>query len=174
MRAQPTPWPKTPSRRLGVALALSVALHVSIIYGVTAVPPRAASDPLVIHALVAPVERDPSSPAIAPVRERRTQGLRADQAPPAALRQEAADPVAVAAVPVVEPATALPKVEMPLLADPTWYPAKQLDVYPQLLAPVLILRGDHHVPRYPLSRAPCRRKLEARAASRSGGLSFLR
>jgi protein TonB len=30
---------------------------------------------------------------------------------------------------------------MPLLSDPTWYPARQLDVYPKLIAPVQ--------PRYP-------------------------
>jgi protein TonB len=50
-------------------------------------------------------------------------------------RTESSGPSAVRHAPT--PATAaLPAVEMPLLADPTWYPAAQLDVFPAALAPV--------------------------------------
>jgi protein TonB len=139
---EPGPWPSVPLLRLSAALALSVALHLSIIYGVTIVPPRAAGNAPVIHARIASTEPYPSTTDIAPPPERRTHGLRRAETPPAAAVRQAAESVAAveARLPVA-PASPLPKVEMPLLADPTWYPAQQLDIYPQLLAPAR--------PRYP-------------------------
>jgi len=141
-RGELGPWPGVALLRLGAALTFSVTLHLSIIYGVTVVAPRATGDTVVIYARVTPAEPDPPTTAIAPPRERRVQGLRPAKTPPAGAEQQAAEPVAVMETPSpVAPASALPKVEMPLLADPTWYPAKQLDLYPQLLSPAR--------PRYP-------------------------
>jgi protein TonB len=128
--------------RLGAALAFSLALHLSVMYGVTVIPPRAVEERVVIQARVAPAEPGPSTSTPSPPRARQIQDRRPDDAPSADTPSSEDNPIAMtAAASPVDPATALPKVEMPLLADSTWYPAKQLDVYPQPLAPIR--------PRYP-------------------------
>lgn len=38
--------------------------------------------------------------------------------------------------PVEEPHPLLPALEIPLLEDPTWYPAKQVDVHPSAIRPI--------------------------------------
>jgi protein TonB len=51
--------------------------------------------------------------------------------------QKAAPPPAMPASPVAEQVSRLlPALEVPLLEDPTWYPAKQLDVHPTALYPI--------------------------------------
>lgn len=135
-RDAPCSWPGVTLVRLGAALAFSVAVHLSIIYGVTVVAPHASTDAVVIHARVTPAALDRSTAAPVAPRGHRLQGLRPAEQPPAPAARSNTEPVTALEAPAaIAPATALPKVEMPMLADPTWYPAKQLDVYPQLLAP---------------------------------------
>jgi protein TonB len=125
--------------RLTAALALSAALHLSLIYGITVVPPSRQADRAVIHARIGPalpespagpMERSPPAlPSLAPAR------VQAEPEKPEEVQTRNEPEPAAGAKPFPTPAP-LPPVEMPLLADPTWYPAKQLDEYPRLIARV--------------------------------------
>jgi protein TonB len=129
------------SRLLG-AIAASGALHLALMYGVTvrAPPPQASQ-------VVARLEL-PGVPPGPPV------ALAPDPLPrplpePGAERHSARVLPEVSAVRpgpaalVASPRdSSLPSVEMPLLADPTWYRAEDLDLYPRALAPI--------APDYPL------------------------
>lgn len=129
--------------RLGVALLASAALHLWLMYAVSVVAPRPSTDAAAILArLAAPaaeprprLERDAPPAAPAPVASRAKPPV--DRAAPA--DQESVERTAASGP--TAPATGLPPVEMPLLADLTWYPARQLDIYPKLLSLV--------EPRYP-------------------------
>jgi protein TonB len=127
--------------RLLFALAASGALHLVLIYGVTVRAPPPPASP-VIARLQYPA---PGAPPAAPKRLPQPSPVPAAAAwaehrsapagseiggsqPPPVL------PAAVAAP--LPPDSPLPSVEMPLLADLTWYRAQDLDLYPRALGPV--------------------------------------
>jgi len=143
--------------RLGIALAVSLALHVWFAWGVRVVSPRPASEPGAIRATIAPV---PAKAAVAdglpaPAEVRMT----AVSGPPATADvQIGAEPTASPSVaqstvpipppperiapppepiaapsPVPEPSTFGPALELPHIEDPEFYPARQLDVLPRPL-----------------------------------------
>ena len=125
--------------RLALAVLMSAALHASLIFGVAVRRPNAAPDPEPILA------RLHALPAMAGPQLESTPLARAERrsAPPrASAVAQPRSPMAGAAVepdsipPAPPPAEALPAVEMPLIVDPTWYHAAQLDVFPTALAPV--------------------------------------
>ncbi len=130
--------------RFLLALAFSAALHLSLIYGIAVGPSESVPAPLIVARLV--------SQAVAPLplAEPRVTGVsRRRSAPAAAAFVPAADDPALAAVgdpaPDLGPAAGtharvddsrLPSAEVPLLVDPAWYEAQDLDLYPRPLAPV--------------------------------------
>jgi protein TonB len=122
--------------RLGVALLASIGVHLWLMYGVSVVAPRPSADSAALIARLAPapvpqaarLERDapPAEPA-PPVAPATRRVLRA-AAPDKAAADRATTP------PPPAPPSGLPPVEMPMPADLTWYPARQLDLYPKLVS----------------------------------------
>jgi protein TonB len=124
--------------RLLLALALSAALHLSLIYGVAV----GRSEPTLAHVILARVQPAADAPKVG----------RIAAAHPAALRrlidatsEAQGNTSPFSAPPESQPAAAAasvlndsraPAVEVPALVDPTWYTAKDLDLYPQALTPV--------------------------------------
>lgn len=129
--------------RLLVAVLASAALHLSLMFGVAVRRPGPAflSEPILAH-----IEVAGRVPALQRERVAQRAAVRhsAQATPPAprpkpggVVQTPAVEPaIQVAAPATAEPDDALPPVEMPLLADPTWYPAAQLDVFPAALEPV--------------------------------------
>lgn len=122
--------------RLLLAMALSAALHFSLIYGV-AVGGLESEPARVIFAHLQPaadarqVEHIPAAPTGVSPRF-------IDTTPKAqhAASSVPTEPLPAPAVPSVRDDSRAPVLEVPALVDPTWYTAKDLDVYPQALAPV--------------------------------------
>jgi protein TonB len=123
-------------RRLLVAAALSLLLHLALLLGVPVNPASGVRDSVTI--LSARLEPAPDS---APARNTVPAVVEAIPRPePADARPQ---PVAIRAETRTrpQPDPALPAVsgggiELPLNRDPTYYPARQLDVYPQPLTPI--------------------------------------
>jgi len=140
--------PAQPSgARLVLALAFSVVLHAAVMFGIRARPPEplaaGAAGP-VITARIAPEpdgERLPEpptdqipQPAIAPA-ELSAESRASESgslASEAASRTQAAQP----AVPQDKPAASRGGLEVPVIQDPTYYPARLLDEYPRPVVPV--------------------------------------
>lgn len=134
--------------RLMLAVAFSGALHCALIYGVTVRTPPRESESVIAARLLTDEVTAPDHQSRAPVPERasvpqrlpETVGERAPRPRSAPLAQ---------AVRAERPASRpLPSVEMPLLQDPTWYSADQLDVYPRAI--------DVVQPVYPMGAAGAR------------------
>ena len=132
--------PPVLSSRMSAAVALSVALHVFLIYGF-AVP---AGSSTVKHAIAFEARLEPalisaSPPQIkAPERNyaRRPAPPAIVPAPPAPI-VFAERPAAMQSVSHAEPSRAANVVvPIPTIVDPVHYPAKELDVYPQALSPI--------------------------------------
>ena len=130
--------------RLLIALAASAALHASLLYTVRFVPPRAPGTPFA--ALQARLEPAPSPVSDQAVPQpstatrsahvpRSSQHQPAEQPgsadAPASPMVRAAEPAAISE-PVPPPAPQ-PALELPGVRDLTWYPARQLDVFPRPL-----------------------------------------
>lgn len=124
--------------RLLLALALSAALHLSLIYGVAV--GRLESEPAhVIFAHLQPAadarQVEHISTALTGVSRRFIDTTPKAQAQYAASSMPT-EPLPAPAVASVRDDSRAPVLEVPALVDPTWYTAKDLDVYPQALAPV--------------------------------------
>jgi protein TonB len=123
-----------PAGRLILVLAASLALHLALILGVQV---KAARQEGGAHRVMeVRVERVPEADS----REKISAELAdkpAEQpaAVEAAHREEEAPlrPAKPTSVAAELPASPLPALEMPLIEDPTWYPAKQVDVHPVAL-----------------------------------------
>ena len=126
--------------RLGLALALSLALHVSLIWGIAVGP----GVPAPVHTMLARLvpQASPPGPAQPSVLRPRDEA-RADAFSSAkALQREAvvepnevSAPTTVAA-PTQADESLLPRADVPLLVDPVWHTAAEIDIYPRPLAPV--------------------------------------
>ncbi|MHB1333066.1 MAG: energy transducer TonB [Sulfuriferula sp.] len=146
-------------QRVVAAMSISIALHLALIglLRVNSVAAPAPAEIPVIQARLQPAAPPPvtAPPIVAPVAEPETPPLEPTRAappkpvPPApapnappAVQAETVSPPAVsigipAAVnPVPQPNSVLPAVNVPLLVDPTYYTAKQLDVQPRALAAI--------------------------------------
>lgn len=132
-----------PAQRLMLALIVSVALHLALIFLVRVAPSKTgaaknvvievrleeSSQPAVKAAITALTQKQAANPLQTP------QPVPAKPAePPQPVEQK--QQVAAAAATQAEEKSPLPSVEVPLVEDPTFYPAKQLDVHPKALAPV--------------------------------------
>jgi len=120
--------------RLLVACALSLLLHLALLFGVPIGPSRGVIDGVTM--LFARLEPAPvGSPVqnLAESAEENTRPAPADLPPQrAAIR---ADTRTRFPSPVAAPSAIGSGPELPLPSDPTYYPARQLDVYPQPLTP---------------------------------------
>lgn len=149
-------------RRLGAALAVSIALHGWFVWGVRVVAPRPVSESGAIRATLAPVtaksavaDRPPvpaevrttvvsRPPAIADVPNAPKPTASPSVAPSAV--PQPPDPERIAALPepidthaaVPETSTFGPALELPQIEDPEFYPARQLDVLPRPLDEVAL------------------------------------
>jgi protein TonB len=148
------------SVRMLFALTVSIALHLSFIYGVGIGPSKAAPAQTILARLAPQAVISASTVAAKPASA--TPARKPILAAPAALGSQFARALAVPPVlpdsvrPSVsfpemrldeppEPAPAiparleessLPRADVPLIVDAEWYTAKDLDLYPRALAPV--------------------------------------
>jgi len=129
--------------RLLVAVLVSAALHLSLMFGVAVrrPGPAALSEPILAHIEVAgrvpALHRESVAQRAAAQRSAQATRPAPRPSPGGVVQTPAVEPAIQAAAPAtVVPEDELPPVEMPLLADPTWYPAAQLDVFPAALEPV--------------------------------------
>jgi periplasmic protein TonB len=130
--------------RLLLALALSTALHLSLIYGIAvgpsgSVPASTIVARLVSQAAASPAEKSTTTgnrrhgPAAVPVFVP-SNAEPAFSVAPDAPAEPRPEPVALAPARIDD--SRLPSADVPLLVDPAWYEAKDLDLYPQPLVPV--------------------------------------
>ncbi len=122
--------------RLIKAAVLSFLLHLALLVGIPVNPTGGV--PQMVSTITARLE--PSEPAGEPVAE--ILATMPDSAPapvadrpqkPAEAKAEARTEPARAKEPASSPSAG---IEVPFIRDPTYYPAKQLDVYPQPLAAI--------------------------------------
>jgi protein TonB len=123
--------------RLGVALALSLAFHLSLILGLQVRPATIAdSRQFVIEArLMQPAVTPPAAPAAIKAEVPEVQPARPQPKPEPKSKPEAARNAPAPSAPA-PPRSALPAIDVPMIEDPTYYPAKQLDVLPLPLQPI--------------------------------------
>lgn len=131
-------------QRFGVALALSVALHAWIAFGLPVKPARHAGHPgraLEAH-LLAAQESVPAKPVVMPARKESVPASKREPAPP---RPEPPKPVSVPPPEPLPPAESRvepppvdgpPGIEVPQVEDPEFYPARMLDRFPKPVAEV--------------------------------------
>jgi len=125
--------------RLGLALTLSVALHLSLVFGIAVGPAVPFSAPT-IAARLAPKASSAGSIT--------HEGAEVRGLPRAARpfgngmrKQEPIESLQASEREIHSPPahvdeSLLPRADVPLLVDPVWYAAKDLDVYPRPLVPV--------------------------------------
>jgi periplasmic protein TonB len=126
--------------RLSLALALSVALHLSLIFGIAVGPAVPASAPTIVARLVPKA----SSSTLIPAEGMEVHSLPRDAAPAVGNEVRKREPIEPLRAPEPDiqsrPAhideSLLPRADVPLLVDPVWYAAKDLDVYPRPVVPV--------------------------------------
>ncbi len=124
--------------RLLLAVALSAALHLSLIYGVAV----GRSEPGGTNVILARLQPAPRAGEFGHITAAHSaaprhftdatteaqEGASFPSAPP--------EPLPARAIASVRDDSRAPALEVPTLVDPTWYTAKDLDLYPQALAPV--------------------------------------
>lgn len=130
--------------RLLVACSLSLLLHLVLLLGVAVNPtggaPNAAAT---IYARLEPAassERQPQEAALTPAERTRAPANEDARPKPAATKavpKHGSKPAATE-----PPASPSGDTELRLTRDPTYYPAKQLDVYPQPLTPIKLNYPD--------------------------------
>ena len=123
--------------RLIKAVVLSFLLHLALLVGIPVNPTGGVPDMVsTITARLEPAGADsePAADSVDVVPEA-MPAPRPDKPPkPAdAIAETKADPVRASEQPPASPASG---IEVPFIRDPTYYPAKQLDVYPQPLAQI--------------------------------------
>lgn len=119
--------------RFALALVASLALHLVVVFGVQV---RAAQPVERARAMIeVRVEGAAPQTKIKPLSRIEATADIAEKKPE---EPKPSEETLVLPSPVpAEPApTILPTLEIPLLEDPTWYPAKQVDVHPVALDPV--------------------------------------
>jgi periplasmic protein TonB len=133
--------------RLVLALALSALVHLSLIFGIAAARSDARPARTILARLAAAPAPAPSGRASRGVPAAALAGAQAvghtmerivRPQHPADAAIELAEPVAdlspEPALPVHVENARLPEADLPLILDPTWYEAKELDTFPRPLA----------------------------------------
>jgi periplasmic protein TonB len=137
-------------RRLGVALALSVALHAWIAFGLPVKPARHAGRPgraLEAH-LVAAQEPAPAKPVVLSGGKESLPPPKDAPAPPVPEPAKPAPEPSPEALPQTEsrveppPVDGPPGIEVPQVEDPEFYPARMLDRFPKPVADVELRYPD--------------------------------
>lgn len=124
--------------RLILALGASLVLHLALIVGVQVKAARQESGAhRAMQVRIEPQAGEVSSVALSAGELSVAQVTHESETAEPVRDQEEAPPPALPALPVVEQANPLlPALEVPLLEDPTWYPARQVDVHPTVLYPI--------------------------------------
>ncbi len=124
--------------RLIKAVVLSFLLHLALLVGIPVNPTGGV--PQMVSTITARLEpasadSEPVTDSVVVVPEATTPAPRTDNPPePAGAKAEAkTEPVRASEQPASAPSGG---IEVPFIRDPTYYPAKQLDVYPQPLAQI--------------------------------------
>lgn len=126
--------------RLSLALALSAALHLSLIFGIAVGPSVPASGPTIAARL---------APKASSIGSLSHQGAEMHSPPRAGARPfgnerqkrgriespRGSEPE-IQSPPAYTDESLLPRADVPLLVDPVWHSAKDLDAYPRPLTPV--------------------------------------
>jgi periplasmic protein TonB len=132
------------AQRLVLALVISLAFHLAIVFLIRIAPApvkpmnnvvievslEEASRPA-IKAAIAALEQKHAEEHLSPIQTAPTPTPPVEQKPAEARKSE---PLPNA--PLEQAKSSLPTLEVPLIEDPTFYPAKQLDVQPKSLAPI--------------------------------------
>jgi len=123
--------------RLLVACSLSLLLHLVLLLGIPVYPgggvPQVAL-PIYVRLEPAASVSQPRQGTLTPAEKTGVPVREDDRPKPAAIT---AEPARESRPAVTAPASApIAGIEIPLNRDPTYYAARQLDVYPQLLAPI--------------------------------------
>ncbi|MHB9101437.1 MAG: energy transducer TonB [Sulfuricella sp.] len=124
--------------RLILALGASLALHLALIVGVQVKAARQESGAhRTMQVRIEPQAGEVSSVALSAGEHSVAEATHESETVEPVRDQEEVPPPVLPALPAVEQANPLlPALEVPLLEDPTWYPAKQVDVHPTALYPI--------------------------------------
>lgn len=130
--------------RLLIAVALSAALHFSLIY---AIAPRPAVRSISAVPIAARIFADPASSlpvnvftppaARVPVRHIASNAATTASTSGPEPRVVAPAPIAETAVMERREDSTLPKADLPMALDQQWYEARDLDTYPRALTPIV-------------------------------------
>lgn len=133
-----------PAQRLVLALAVSFVLHMALIFLVKVVPaqPSRARN-VVIEVRLEEMNRPAVKAVISALTQKQIEKTLPVPKLEPAPTQPAEKPLVTEQKPELSPSapqsetkSPLPSVEVPLIEDPTFYPAKQIDIHPKALAPV--------------------------------------
>ena len=124
--------------RFALALLASLALHLALILGVQIkATQRSGKAQSVMEVRIERPAREVSSVLLSAGEPDVVQVAKESETVEPVRDQKEAPPPAMPAAPAIEQASPLlPALEVPLLEDPTWYPAKQVDVHPTALHPI--------------------------------------
>lgn len=121
------------ARRLAIAVGVSAWLHALLIVGLPVDPHGGGvGDAVVISARLVPGSAEPDSPLTDAPPPRTVTDVPAVEPRP----QQPAAPAREAGTQPPQVASARPGLDLPLARDPTYYPARLLDVYPTPLAEI--------------------------------------
>ena len=136
-------------QRVVAAMSISIAVHLALICLLRVNPvaaPLAAAIPVIearLQPAAPPIAEPAAVPEIPPPEPAPEAPPKpvppapvASASPPAHAAPDAPPVVPSAPNPAPQPSSALPAVNVPLLVDPTYYTAKQLDVQPRALAAI--------------------------------------
>jgi protein TonB len=137
-------------QRFGVALALSVALHVWIAFGLPVKPARHAGHPgrALEARLLAAQEPAPAKPVVTPAKKESVPASKREAAPLRPVPPKPAPEPPPEPVPQMEsrveppPVEGPPGIEVPQVEDPEFYPARMLDRFPKPVAEVELRYPD--------------------------------
>lgn len=128
------------AEKLALTLAGSLILHFALIFGLQIrALPAAAPSTRIIQARLVEASRPITAPQAAPTQVAEpeptpdTTALQVTEPAPAPAAAEPPPPELPASAAAPEKNANLPSIEAPLLEDPTYYPAQEVDVHPTAL-----------------------------------------
>jgi protein TonB len=124
--------------RFALALVASLALHLALILGFQIkAAQQSGKTQSVMEVRIERPAGEVSSVALSNGESSVVQVTNESETIEPVRDQKEVPPPAMPASPAIEQASPLlPALEVPLLEDPTWYPAKQVDVHPTALYPI--------------------------------------
>lgn len=130
------------AQRLVLALVISLAFHLAIVLLIRVAPAQVKPPRnVVIEVNLEEASRPAIKAAIAALEQKQAEASLTQtaptQTPPAEPKPaKASKPESLPNASQEQAKSALPTLEVPLIEDPTFYPAKQLDVHPKALSPI--------------------------------------